>query len=248
MINYERYSQIRNIRQLKDAQVATIADIGKSTFSDWKSGRSVPKDDKIRRISMALNVSPEYLKGDCSFTICPVCGLQYDLLNNYDFKNHKTFHDKILKIKEKYSFCDFSSNLSLVKENSIWGFRDIKNSLEKRLEFWHKYLETSYCLELSRFDYDITNLSFEDYCKTEVASLQPDYSISEEFIEILADKYGVNKEYMDFVEEEAQLLARLAQNKQLLRIVKMAEKLPADILNSIEIQIEALSKLKKEDS
>lgn len=35
--------------------------IGKSTFSDWKSGRSTPKNDKLQKIADVLGVSLEYL-------------------------------------------------------------------------------------------------------------------------------------------------------------------------------------------
>ena len=189
MSSYERYCQIRNIRQLKDAQVATIADMGKSTFSDWKSGRSIPKDDKIRRIATALDVTPEYLKGDTTYTICSVCGAGYDLLNKHDCENHEVFHNKVIKVKEKYSFCNFSDNLRIIRENSIIGFRNKNYSLQERLDFWDQYLKSSYCIELSQLDYNIDNLTFEDYCKTEVASLKPDHAIDEEFIERLADIY-----------------------------------------------------------
>ena len=48
MNGYERYALIREVRKMKDSQVALKADIGKSTFSDWKSGRSTPKDEKMK--------------------------------------------------------------------------------------------------------------------------------------------------------------------------------------------------------
>lgn len=42
---------LRDERGLKDATVASIATIGKSTFSDWKSGRSIPKNEKLVKIA-----------------------------------------------------------------------------------------------------------------------------------------------------------------------------------------------------
>lgn len=63
MISYEDYSKIRDSKGLKDGRVAELAGIGRSTFSDWKSGRSVPKDDKARKIANALGVSYAYLMG-----------------------------------------------------------------------------------------------------------------------------------------------------------------------------------------
>lgn len=59
---YDRYCKIRDSKGLKDSQVAAGTGIGKSTFSDWKSGRSVPKDEKMKKIANFLGVSAEYLR------------------------------------------------------------------------------------------------------------------------------------------------------------------------------------------
>ena len=61
MTIYERYCMLRDERGLKDATVASIANIGKSTFSDWKSGRSIPKNEKLVKIANALEVSLDFL-------------------------------------------------------------------------------------------------------------------------------------------------------------------------------------------
>ena len=61
MTSYERYCEIRDNKGLKDAHVAETAGIGKSTFSDWKNGRSVPKREKMEKIAKALGISIEYL-------------------------------------------------------------------------------------------------------------------------------------------------------------------------------------------
>ena len=61
MTVYERYCRIRDSKGLKDANVADLAKIGQSTFSDWKNGRSAPKEQKLKKIAVALDVSYEYL-------------------------------------------------------------------------------------------------------------------------------------------------------------------------------------------
>lgn len=62
MTIYERYCMIRDSKGLKDSHVANGTQIGKSTFSDWKSGRSTPKDEKLQKIADYLGVSVEYLR------------------------------------------------------------------------------------------------------------------------------------------------------------------------------------------
>ena len=58
---YEIYCRLRDARGLKDADVARATKITKSTFSDWKSGRSNPKQEKLQKIAGFLDVSVDYL-------------------------------------------------------------------------------------------------------------------------------------------------------------------------------------------
>jgi transcriptional regulator with XRE-family HTH domain len=58
---YEIYCKLRDDKGYKDSDVAKIAGITKSTFSDWKSGRSCPKNDKLQKIAEVLGVTVDYL-------------------------------------------------------------------------------------------------------------------------------------------------------------------------------------------
>lgn len=57
---YEFYVKLRNARNVKDSDVARNTGIGRSTFSDWKSGRSEPKKDKLEKIANYFGVPVEY--------------------------------------------------------------------------------------------------------------------------------------------------------------------------------------------
>lgn len=61
MISYDEYSKIRNNKGMRDADIVKITGIPKSTFSDWKNGRSYPKLAKLEKIASALNVSIDRL-------------------------------------------------------------------------------------------------------------------------------------------------------------------------------------------
>lgn len=58
---YERYCRLRNSAGYKDSDVAKGSGITKSTFSDWKNGRYVPKQAKLQKIADFLNVDLDYL-------------------------------------------------------------------------------------------------------------------------------------------------------------------------------------------
>jgi len=58
---YERYCKLRDTAGYKDSDVARGSGITKSTFSDWKSGRYIPKQGKLQKIADFLQVSLDFL-------------------------------------------------------------------------------------------------------------------------------------------------------------------------------------------
>lgn len=59
---YEIYCKLRDSKGLSDYQVAKLTGINRSTFSDWKSGRSVPKNEKLQKLAEFFHVSLDYLR------------------------------------------------------------------------------------------------------------------------------------------------------------------------------------------
>ena len=57
---YEKYVELREKKGVSDYRVAEDTGIPKSTFSDWKSGKSCPKADKIKKLADYFGVSIEY--------------------------------------------------------------------------------------------------------------------------------------------------------------------------------------------
>lgn len=58
---YKIYCQLRDKKGVKDAEVARNTKIAPSVFSEWKKGKSNPKQDKLQRIADYFGVSIEYL-------------------------------------------------------------------------------------------------------------------------------------------------------------------------------------------
>lgn len=57
---YEKYVKLRDEKGVTDYRVSEDTKITKSTFSDWKSGRSNPKVDKLKILADYFGVSIEY--------------------------------------------------------------------------------------------------------------------------------------------------------------------------------------------
>ena len=63
---YKKYVELRDEKGITDYKVSKDTGIPKSTFSDWKSGRSKPKPEKLQKIADYFNVPITYFLGDFS--------------------------------------------------------------------------------------------------------------------------------------------------------------------------------------
>lgn len=57
---YEKYCELRDKAGLTDYKVSVQTGIGRSTFTDWKTGRSKPGIEKMYLIAKLFGVSIEY--------------------------------------------------------------------------------------------------------------------------------------------------------------------------------------------
>ena len=57
---YEKYETLRDEKGITDYRVAADTGITKSTFTDWKSGRSKPKVDKLKILADYFGVQIDY--------------------------------------------------------------------------------------------------------------------------------------------------------------------------------------------
>ena len=57
---YEKYAALRDERKTSDYKVACATGITKSTFTDWRTGRSRPKVEKLKKIADFFGVPIEY--------------------------------------------------------------------------------------------------------------------------------------------------------------------------------------------
>ena len=60
---YKRYVELRDKKRITDYKVSKDTGIPKSTFSEWKSGRSKPKADKLKILA-------DYFGVDIGYFLC----------------------------------------------------------------------------------------------------------------------------------------------------------------------------------
>ena len=56
---YEKYEELRDAKGVNDAKVSEATGIPRSTFTDWKQGRSKPKVEKLLKLAEYFGVSVE---------------------------------------------------------------------------------------------------------------------------------------------------------------------------------------------
>lgn len=57
---YNKYVKLRDEKGVTDYRVAEETGIPKSTFTDWRTGRSKPKLEKLSKIANYFNVPIDY--------------------------------------------------------------------------------------------------------------------------------------------------------------------------------------------
>lgn len=57
---YEKYCELRDKAGMTDYKVSVQTGIGRSTFTDWKTGRSKPGIEKMYLIAKLFGVTIEY--------------------------------------------------------------------------------------------------------------------------------------------------------------------------------------------
>ncbi len=61
---YSKYVELRDKKGVNDSTVSRTLGIPQSTFTDWKSGKSSPKLQKLLKIAKYFEVSLEELIGE----------------------------------------------------------------------------------------------------------------------------------------------------------------------------------------
>lgn len=61
---YNKYVELRDSKGLTDYKVSLDTGITKSTFTDWKNGRSEPKLEKIVKLAEYFGVTVDFFVKD----------------------------------------------------------------------------------------------------------------------------------------------------------------------------------------
>ena len=238
---YERYEKIRNLRGYTDYRVTKMAEIkGTATISNWKNGKYQPKDDKMKKIAEALEVPVEFLTGEIDSFPCKECGHYYNPLDEESSNAHKFVHYNFSIAKSEYPFLEniFSANANLKKCTAIIGNSNLTD--DEIIESIKHYAELLFSIELSKYDYQLNILDYEEFAKEKISTyLNADW-ISQEVKDTLTETYHVDLDYVKTYGNDS-LLIEVSKKPTIMNIIRYLNLLNDDTLSILETQAKALA-------
>lgn len=235
---YEIFEKLLELNGLTIYKFCKDTQISESTIYTWRKKKSIARPELVQKVCEYFDVSIDFLMGKTNTIKCEICGMNYNPLWEEDWEAHEHVHNTYLKIKDIYPFYMNYSDAYDARNSSIDNFRNPNKSMDERLKAFDEYLNAAFSLEISKCHYDVEHLDYEQFCKVEVSTLEPDWVISEELIDKITEKYGVDR---NFLNGNEQILARISNNPQMMRILAYAEKLNQGMLDALEVQVKAWS-------
>lgn len=124
---YEIFLKLLNEKGVTAYKVGKATGIAGSTFTDWKNGRSVPKQEKLQKIADYFGVSLDYL----------MTGKEPNVGSLYSDENADLLIEITRKMKNDSAFADrLTRYMSLLSENkkSVDDMIDLMYSKEHKEE------------------------------------------------------------------------------------------------------------------
>lgn len=242
---YEIYCKLRDLNGMKDAAIATATGIPKSTFPDWKNGRSNPKDAKLSKLADFFGVTTDFLTGKTDTVICPICHQKYEPLNPAQFADHKAYHEKYVSAQLEYGDFSTYSEANRKRTECIETFRNKNRSDDDRISAFEKYLDADFTVRIYQAKM-APGLDRDEIARSEIESLHPDYVLSESLINRIRELHdmpglpseGATYYYDSDVREIADFLSRSPEYKTLF---DAARKVKPDDIRFVKEMIERMS-------
>lgn len=248
---YEKYAKLRDLRKVKDAQVAAATGIPRSTFTDWKNKRSQPGPAKIEKIARFFSVPIDFLMGNTEDIICPICRQHYRPLDEKESEKHDDYHNRFLAAEEKYGTLMPYMDADHGRDDAIRRFRNKRLSNAERIDAFDEYLRCEFTREIYKSGFGLY-LDFDDFANNEIDGLRPDIEVSSGLINMVREKYGMPKivepssggYYLN--DETAEIAQDILENKELRMLFSVGRNMAPEDLRALHGM--ALALKRREDS
>ena len=228
----ERIQKLCKVNGTSLNQVENELDFGKGYLS--KLDNSTPNAKKMEKVADYFGVTTDFLMGKSDVIECTECGQKYNPLDEFDCAIHEQFHSKILKAQEKYECLLPYSELASISYDSLKKIKGGSDDMATELD---KYLKAEFSRHVYMNYEENKHFDFFEFAKSKVVEMISAGDIPLDQIDNVILWYKIDKEYIDI---QGSTLARASKNPQLMRLLASAEKLSPEMLDMLEVQLEAL--------
>jgi PAS domain-containing protein len=133
-IYFDKIKVLLKQQRLSYSEFCKLADIGRTTFYDWRSGKRIPREGNIRAIAHFLNVGVEEISdlppdqpiSDIDITDSGKTWLELSRLNEQEINiEYTNIISKLIKLNSKMSEASIILNGLLSSINTIFYVKDI---------------------------------------------------------------------------------------------------------------------------
>ena len=158
--------KLRKRNSLSQDELATKLEISRSAVSMYERGEREPDMATINKIANFYDVTVDFLVGNTDMVVCNECGFGRNPLNELAEKEHEEFHDRFLKLKEKYAFLMNYKIANYIKDSCARHINECEmyNSADLTDFFaeFDLYLHAMYSLKLGETSF-IEKISYNDF-------------------------------------------------------------------------------------
>jgi len=174
-------------------KVSKATGISQTSLSDWKRGRSTPKQDKLDLIANYFKVDPRIFKSKNPQGLCYDCGFNYVPGYEPDELNHKANHRAWENAVKKFGFCWPYA----VRENAkaIARKKLLKENLtiDEKIDANIEIMKALFSRSLEAADYSLDHVDFPTYVSMLLNQKQFKEKIERDVYDALVKQYGVSK-------------------------------------------------------
>lgn len=233
---YERIEFLRKREGISQGNLEKELGFSNGSISKWKT--SMPKIERLQKLASHFGVTTDFLIGKTDMVVCPVCGFGDNPLSDQSRKEHEEFHKKFMLAREKYPFIMKYSDEEELRNDSVRDFLNSGNSIEKQIIAYENYSKALFSAEARKRNYELEQLDYEQFFCSQIGMNETDETISHELADAIVKKHGLNR---DYINNDDLLLARASNNRKLMQLLRYAENLSTEQLDSIIIQTKALA-------
>ena len=232
-IMYKTFEKLCELKGITPYRFGKDTGVNSSTLSTWKKKNSMADPKTSQKVCEYFGVSMDFLMGKTDKIVCEECGTEYNPFDDFDCAIHENVH-KTIEAAEKL-------NIDLVPYKDIIKKRvDYKIKLEDGTFDFENDL-TDY-LEVRYSDYIYNNVGSTNlidrmgYYKKCLVEIINKGFVPENNINTFVESFGLNRDYIDM---NGAFIARISKNYDVMKLAKIAEKLPPEMLNMLLFQAEA---------